>query len=48
VSSIEPNDSGGQINGAQEVARGLVVAHSNGAVLLEPDKVTPFSIDDMP
>ena len=38
MSSLEPNDSGSQMDGAQEVARGLVVAHGNGAVLLEPGK----------
>ena len=36
--SIEPNDSASQMDGAQEVTCGLVVACSNGAVLLEPGK----------
>jgi hypothetical protein len=36
------------MDGAQEVARGLVLVRCNGKGLLEPDTVTPFSIDDMP
>ena len=31
---MEPNDRSGQMDGTQEVARGLFVAHGNGAVLL--------------
>ena len=34
MSSIEPNDSGSQMDGAQKVSRGLVVARGDGAVLL--------------
>ena len=33
---------------AQEIASNLVVVRCNGAVLLEPNKVTQFLIDDMP
>lgn len=35
MSSIEPNDRSGQINGAEEVAGGLVVAGGDAAILLE-------------
>lgn len=35
MSSIEPNDSGGEVNRAEEVASGLVVASGNAAILLE-------------
>ena len=35
VSSIEPNDCGGQVNAGQEASRGLVVAGGNGPELLE-------------
>ena len=38
MSSIEPNASGSQMDGAQEVACGLVVARGNGAALLELSK----------
>ena len=39
VSSIEPNDSDNQMDGAQEVARGFVAAaRGNDAVLFEPGK----------
>ena len=38
MSSIEPNHSGGQIDSAEEVERGLVVARGDGAVLLESGK----------
>jgi hypothetical protein len=36
VSSIEPNDAGGEIDSSEEVAGGLVVAGGDGAELLEP------------
>jgi len=35
VSSIEPNDGGGELNGGEEVSPGLVVSGGNGAKLLE-------------
>lgn len=35
MSSNEPNDSGGQMDSAQEGRSGLVVASSNGTVLLQ-------------
>ena len=35
MSSIEPNDGGGEVNGGEEVAGGLVVAGGDGAELLE-------------
>ena len=38
MSSIGPSDSGSQMDGAQEVTCGLIVARGNGAVLLEPGK----------
>ena len=36
VSSIEPNDSGGEVNRGEEVAGGLVIAGGDGTELLEP------------
>lgn len=33
--SIEPNGAGGEMDGGEKVARGLVVAAGNGAELLE-------------
>jgi hypothetical protein len=36
VSSIEPNDGGGEVDGGEKVASGLVVASSDGTKLLEP------------
>ena len=36
MSSIEPNDAGGEVDGGEEVARGLVVAGCDRAKLLEP------------
>ena len=36
LSSIEPNEAGGQVNAREEVSRGLVVAGGNGTELLEP------------
>jgi len=36
VSSIEPNDAGGEIDGREEVAGGLVIARCDRAELLEP------------
>ena len=38
VSSIEPNDSGRQMDGAKEVARRFVVTRGDGAVLFESGK----------
>ena len=35
MSSIEPNNGGGEIDGTEEVAGGLVVAGGNAAILLE-------------
>jgi len=35
VSSIEPNDGGGELNGGEEVSPGLVVSGGNGTKLLE-------------
>src|SRR3954452_18620730 len=35
LSSIEPDESGGQVNAGQETSRGLVVASGNGPELLE-------------
>jgi len=35
VSSIEPNRAGGEINGSEEVAGGLVIASGDGTKLLE-------------
>jgi hypothetical protein len=35
VSSIEPNDTGGEVDGSEEVLGGLVVAGCDGAELLE-------------
>jgi len=35
VSSIEPNDSGGEVNGGEKVSAGFVVARGDGAKLLE-------------
>lgn len=35
VSSIEPDDRGGEMDGVEEVAGGLVVAGGNVAILLE-------------
>ena len=36
MSSIEPNDAGGKVDGSEEVAGGLVIAGCDGAELLEP------------
>jgi hypothetical protein len=36
MSSIKPNNSGGQVNGGEEVACGFSVSRRNGPVLLEP------------
>src|SRR3954468_15290684 len=38
LSSIEPDESGGQVNAGQETLRGLVVASGNGPELLELGK----------
>ena len=38
MSSIEPNDSGRQMDGAKEVERRFVVTRGDGAVLLESGK----------
>ena len=38
MSSIEPDDRGGEIDGGEEVASGFVVASSDGAVLFESTK----------
>jgi hypothetical protein len=35
VSSIEPNDSGGEVDGRQEISGGFVVAGGDGSELLE-------------
>ena len=35
MSSIEPNDGGGELNGGQEIALGFVVAGRDGTELLE-------------
>jgi hypothetical protein len=35
VSSIEPNDSGGKVDGSQEISGGFVVARGDGAELFE-------------
>ena len=35
MSSIEPNDSGGEVNGGEKVSAGFVVARGDGAKLLE-------------
>ena len=35
MSSIEPDDSSGEMDGAKEVAGGLIVACGNAAILLE-------------
>lgn len=35
MSSIEPDDSGSEVDGAKEIAGGLVVAGGNAAILLE-------------
>ena len=38
LSSIEPDDAGGQMDGPQEIACGLVVSCGNGPILLESGK----------
>lgn len=49
MSSIEPNDRGGEVDSCQEVACGFVVAGCDGSVLLEPDEEIldqmPFFVD---
>jgi len=38
VSSIEPNDSSGELDGGEEVACGFIVAGCDGTILFEPGK----------
>jgi hypothetical protein len=45
MSSIQPNDGGGEVYGGEKVARGLVEAGCDGAILLEPGKAV---FDQMP
>jgi hypothetical protein len=35
VSSIEPNDSGGEVDGGEEISGGFVVARGDGSALFE-------------
>ena len=45
MSSIEPGDGGGEVDGGEKVARGLVVSCCDGAILLEPGEEV---FDQMP
>ena len=52
MSSIKPDDAGGQVDGGEEIALGLVIAGGDGAELLEPgeevlDQMAHLEIDEL-